>query len=171
MNEQFLTNNEPLQERPKGLLVLAILSWVNIGFSLITGLIKWLSGPLSSTQMKESKVEMLTLMNEMKDNGMDSFHDFFSKVLHLTEVFNQQHYYVYGLTVLFLIVGLLGVYFMFIGKKLGFHLYIIYCILTTLHVYFFLAPSEVPTLMTIWSIILSGLFIFLYSRHLSWLKA
>jgi hypothetical protein len=147
------------------------LSWVNIGFSLLTGTVKWLSGPLSSAEMKGTKVEMLTLMNEMKDNGMDSIYEFFSKVLHLTEVFNQQHYWVYGLTVLFLIIGLVGVYLMFVGKKTGFHLYIIYCLLTTVHIYFFLSPAEVPTLMTIWSIFISGLFIFLYSRHLSWLKA
>ena len=171
MIDNFIPGNEPLETRPKGLLVLAILSWIHIGFSLLFGLIKWLSGPLSADQMKSSKVEILTMMNEVKPQGNESFYDFFNKTMHLSEVFNQNHNVVYGLTVLFLIVGLVGVIFMYQGKKLGFHLYIIYCLLTIIHVYFFLRPAEVPSLMTIWNVILSSLFIFLYSRHMAWFKA
>jgi hypothetical protein len=158
------------EERPTFLLVLCILSWISIGLGIILGLPRLFSGPLSAEKMKESRVEMLTMMNEMRENGLDGFAEIFEKIQHMTEVFNQHHYAVHTLTFIILLVGLSGVWFMYQGKKLGFHVYIIYSILGIAHVYFFLSPSQVPSILTIWGVLISTAFILMYSRNLHWLK-
>lgn len=158
------------EERPKFLLVLCILTWVSTGFSLLAGVGRLIGGPLSAEKMKEGKIEMLTLMNEMRENGMDSFAEFFAKTQHMTEVFNANHYGFYSLTVFNLLIGIAGAYLMYNAKKLGFHLYIIYSILGVSMVYFYLSPEQVPTLLTLWGAGISAIFIFMYSRNLAWLK-
>lgn len=157
-------------ERPKGLLIVCILSWINIGFTIVTSLIRMLGGPLTDSQMRNNKVEMLSAINESRETGFDWLGDLMEKVMYMTEVFNNNHYAVHGLTLLFMVIGLVGVLFMFQGKKLGFHLYIIYNILVIVHVFFFLSPAAVPMALTIWSVAISGFFVALYGRHLSWMK-
>ncbi|MGJ8661508.1 MAG: hypothetical protein ACSHXL_05695 [Bacteroidota bacterium] len=157
-------------QRPQMLLVLCILSWISIGFSFLTNLLALLRGPFSPEQMEESKANMLGLVKEIENSGMDSFADMFSKVQHMAEVYNANHYAFYTFSILIFAVGLYGVIQMFIGKKIGFHLYIIYSILAVVQVYFFLTPAEIPNSITIIGVIISALFIFLYSRTLNWMK-
>lgn len=157
-------------ERPKGLLVLCILSWVNAGISIISGLINLLGGPLSEVKMREQKVEALSAVNELHDMGFNWLADNMEKIGYLTEVFNKNHFAVNALTLLFVFVGLAGTLLMYRGRKLGFHLYIVYNLLAISHVYIFLGPADVPSMLTVWSIAISGLFVYLYSRHLNWMK-
>jgi len=170
MDEYVDDNMNNQKERPQMLLVLCILSWVSIGFSLITNVISFFRGPISSERMGEAKGDMLSLINEAKSSGMDLIADVFTKLQHMTEVYNANHYSFYGLNIIVLLIGLGGVVWMFLGKKQGFHLYIGYSLLSVIQIYFFLIPSEIPSAFTILGLLFSGLFIFLYSRNLSWMK-
>jgi hypothetical protein len=158
------------KERPQMLSVLSILSWIYIGFSLITNLISFLSGPISAEQMDENRADMLGLINEAESTGMGSVAEIFTKIQHMTEVYNAHHYSFYGLTLLILVAGLVGVLRMFQGKKQGFHLYIGYSILSVVQIYLYLSPAEIPNAITIFGVLISALFIFLYSRNLNWMK-
>jgi|TARA_R110000737_G_scaffold350964_1_gene391640 hypothetical protein len=158
------------KERPQGLLVLCILSWVFIGFSLMTNLLTFFRGPISAEAMDDRKADMLGLINEAQNSGMGSFAEMFTQIQHMIEVYNANHYSFYGVTLLILGVGLLGVIWMFLGKKQGFHVYIGYSILSVVQIYLFLSPAEIPSAITIFGVIISTLFIFLYSRNLSWMK-
>ncbi len=158
------------QERPRMLFVLCILSWISTGFATIVALINLFSGPLSLDKMKENKVNALNLIAEMKAQGFDVMVDMVEKSQYIAEIVNSNHLSYYLVTLLITGLGLIGVTFMFLGKKLGFHLYIIYTLLGISHVYFFVSPSQVPNMLTIWSMILGGIFVLLYSRNLSWLK-
>lgn len=157
-------------ERPKRLLVLCILSWVYLGISIISGLVDLFFGPVSDEKMREYKVDTLSAVNEFKDLGLDWLADNMEKIGYLTEVFNKNHFAVNALTLLFVFVGLAGTLLMYRGRKLGFHLYIVYNLLAISHVYIFLGPADVPSMLTVWSIAISGLFVYLYSRHLNWMK-
>ncbi len=161
---------EKEQERPQMLLVLCILSWISIGFSLITNVFALARGPFTVEQMEDTRANMLGLVNEIQSNGMDSLAEMFSKIQHMTEVYNANHYAFYFSAILIFAIGLVGVIQMFNGKKLGFHLYIIYSILAVTQVYFFMSPQEIPSAITVIAVVFSALFIFLYSRNLSWLK-
>lgn len=152
------------------LLVLCILSWIYTGLGLITSLMGLLRGPLSAEKMKEVKVNLLGLLKETEALESDVVTDMVAKSIRITEVQNQHHYAVYSLTLLVILIGIYGVYNMFQGKKIGFHLYIIYSLLSVTQIYFFMKVSEVSTVSAIFGFVLSGLFIFLYSRNLKWMK-
>jgi hypothetical protein len=170
MDEYLDDNKSTQEERPQMLLVLCVLSWVYIGFSLITNIMALLRGPISVERMDEAKADMLGLIKEAQSAGMDSIADLFSKLQHMTEVYNAHHYAFYSIIISIFAIGLYGVIQMFLGKRLGFHIYIGYCILSAIHVYFFLTPAEIPSIITIFGISISVLFIYLYSRNLNWMK-
>jgi hypothetical protein len=170
MDEYLDDNMNNQKERPQTLLVLCILSWTSIGFSLITSVVSFFRGPISPERMEEAKGDMLSLISEATSSGMESIADIFSKLQHMTEVYNANHYSFYGLSIIVLLVGLGGVVWMFLGKKQGFHLYIAYSLLSVIQIYLFLVPAEIPSVLTLFGLLFSGLFIFLYSRNLSWMK-
>jgi hypothetical protein len=75
-----------------------------------------------------------------------------------------------GLMLLVALFAAIAVYFMFIGKKLGFHLYIGYCFLYVIQSYFFTAPSDVPTFVIVLNTLYGGIWVLMYSRNLKWMK-
>jgi hypothetical protein len=75
-----------------------------------------------------------------------------------------------ALILLVSLFALTAVYLMFTGRKIGFHLYIAYCFLYVMQSYFFTAPNDVPTFVIILNILYGGLWVFLYSRSLKWMK-
>lgn len=162
--------NKEQQPRPVGLKVLSVLSWVYIGISILSTGFGLLRGKANEEEMLQMKVEMTKSISQMKDMGMTGLADMMNKIQQMTEITNE-HAVAIGLTGLaILFLGFYGVLSMWKQKKLGFHLYIIYSILTIVQIYFFVSPSIVPNIIVIWNVFFSGLFILLYSRHLKWLK-
>jgi hypothetical protein len=68
-------------------------------------------------------------------------------------------------------VGLSGIIFMFKRKELGFHLYIIYSLLYVAQSYLFVSPANVPLVLVITNLGISGIFIYIYSRSLNWFRS
>jgi hypothetical protein len=157
-------------ERPKFLKVLCILSFVSIGVSILNGLLGMVKGPASSDEMLERKVELTKSVNEMNDLGMDGLADMLAKIERMSMSVNDAYYSVTFVALITALIGIYGVWNMWNGKKLGFHLYIIYSLLAVLQLYFFVSPNDIPTIIVVWNILISGGFIYMYSRNLNWLK-
>jgi hypothetical protein len=166
----FKVNLKSNENRPTMLIVVCILSWIHIGFNFVISLYQFISGPLSDGQIKDSQVNLRGAIVEMRNSGLHSFADMMEKVSNMTPVLNDNHYFALSLTLIGLIIGFVGVSFMFLGRKLGFHLYIIYSIFSIGQIYLFFTASEIPSLITWWGIIIAGIFIFMYSRSLKWMK-
>lgn len=157
-------------KRPVFLLVLCILSFVSIGWSLLTAIVSLFTGPASEETMIETKVEFTKQINQMNELGSEWGADIFRKLIHITEATNTAHYSFTMTTIVILIIGALGVFWMLKRKKLGFHLYIIYSLLSAVQLYFFVNAAYVPTFLVIFSAVFSGIFILLYSLNLKWMK-
>ncbi len=166
----FKVNFKSNENRPTMLIVICILSWIHIGFNLVISLYQLISGPLSSSQIQDSQVNLKGAIVEMRNNGFHTFADTFQKVSDMTPVLNDQHYTAMSLTLLGLVVGLVGVSFMFLGRKLGFHLYIIYSIFSIGQIYLFFSAAEIPSMITWFGIGIAAVFILLYSRSLKWMR-
>ena len=76
-----------------------------------------------------------------------------------------------SISLVFYALGLAAAILMFRGLKIGFHMYIIYSFLTLIQYYFIISPSDVPVIVLVANGLVSLLFIFLYSRHLHWMKS
>jgi len=158
--------------RPPMLLVLSILSLISIGLSLILTLFQFASGPLDEDELMKQRVDMATLKSDLRKAGMTQFVSFYDKIEAMSEETNDKFYFSSSVTLLTYLIGLFGVIFMLRRRKLGFHMYIVYSLLAIGGMLLYISPENIPVLMLmpVVSVILSGLFIFLYSRTLHWMK-
>ncbi len=161
---------EQRPKRPVLLLVLCILSFVWLGFGVFGTLSGYASGPSSAKEIKKEKANLDAQIASLEAQGASDWKPTIEKFKTLIVTLNRKFYYVQALSMLTFILGIAGVVYMLIGRKIGFHLYIIYSILATCHYYFFLSPANVPSVLVIFSACVSALFIFMYSRNLKWMR-
>lgn len=168
-NTDFQSINES-PKRPNFLMVLAVLSFVSIGFSLLSGVITLSAGPLSDEDIIQQRVELTELSEEMRSNDLESMAVTIEKIQRMLVSLNDHFYANQLLAVLFLAVGFVGVLFMWRGRRLGFHLYIIYSICAAIQLYFFVSPADIPSFLVIWNVLISAVFVLMYARNLHWMK-
>lgn len=170
MSEDFeVESYEERPKRPGFLTTLCILSFISIGIGILSGLANLAMGPTSDEQMKEMRVELTTQTEEMKDMGMDSFANILEQIQSMTEEMNSSFYLATSLNLIIVLLGLFAVIKMMKGFKLGFHLYIVYCLLGICSLYTYVSPGNIPTFLIVVNLIFSGLFVLLYSRNLKWM--
>ena len=171
-----MNEGQVIEKRPKFLLVISILSFVNIGVSILTSLFGALGGKPSSEELEAAKLQFANSQEQLEALAKSEKVDmsYWSDVLTKLEIMSDNMYAnfsVYNsLILLVAIFALVAVYLMFTGKKLGFHLYIGYCFLYVIQSYFFTVPSDVPTFVIVLNILYGGIWVFLYSRNLKWMR-
>lgn len=158
------------EKRPQILTVVGVLSLVSMGISFVSQFKELLGGPASKEEIRALKAELAGSITEMKQLGIDGVARAFEQLGLMTEALNN-HFYASGIsTLIVILVGLSGVLLMFKRRKLGFHLYISYSLLSIIQLYLFVSPVYVPTFLIIWTLLISVVFIFLYSKALKWMK-
>lgn len=158
------------EKRPGLLLVLAILSFISIGFSILGSMFSVASGPADESEILKQRVEMAKSKTQMRDAGMDGFVTFFDKLEGMIEETNENFYLSKGVMLVTDFVGLFGVIFMLRRRKLGFHMYIVYSLLALGGMYLYVSPENIHISLPIVNVIFAGLFIFLYSRTVHWMR-
>ncbi len=170
MSEQELDQTgTPEVKRPTFLKVLCILSFISIGFSTFSTLGSLIMGPEDEETMIEQKATMMESTAELREAGMNGLADLMDQIQRMSESLNEHFYAVTLSSLLTVVVGFFGVFMMWKGKKLGFHLYIVYNLIGLGNLYLFVNPADVPTFAVIWSLLLSTVFIVMYSRNLHWM--
>lgn len=168
---EILEQDERPEKRPVFLTVLGILSFINIGWSIISNLISLGRGPMGEDEMDEFRVQITKSINEVKSaGGMDWLEDFMRSIISMVESTNASHTLNVLTGLLILLIGLFGVIFMFKGRRLGFHIYIIYSFLASVQIYLFVAPSLLSNTIVVVSLFISGIFVLLYGLNLKWMK-
>ena len=167
--ETYETQQEA-PKRPVFLTVLCILTFVTSGFSFIGLLFNGIKGPMSANELELSQSGMQEMIDQLRSDNMDGMADMMEKISAMTAYTNEAFYTIFMLNILTFLLGLFGAILMWQGRKLGFHLYIIYNIIAILTVYVVVPVNEVPSFITILNVIISAAFIFMYSRNLHWLK-
>ena len=158
------------EPRPAFLTVLCVLSFVFIGFSLLFGLIGLAGGPMNEEQLLDYSVQLTKSADEMRSLDMESFAVMMEQIGRMTVSVNN-HFYLNSIFSLIIIgSGLFGVIKMMQGHKIGFHLYIIYSLASIGQIYMFVSPAHIPSFIVIFNLLISGIFILMYSRNLKWLS-
>jgi hypothetical protein len=165
-----LNEEESRGSRPRFLTVLCVLSFISTGLGLISALFSFVEGPQSDEKLLDAKVTLAKSTSELKDLGMDSFVDIMEKIQRMTEQINDNFYLASIVTLIALFIGFFGVLKMWQGLKIGFHLYIGYCLLTIAGLYIYVSIENIPTVLVVWNLIGSAIFILLYSRNLKWMR-
>ncbi|WP_430403583.1 hypothetical protein [Fluviicola sp.] len=172
MSENYTEIDQEVEKNPKRpvlLTVLCILSFISTGGTLLVTLPSMLMGQPSPEKIENDYNVSVQAADDMRDRQMTFMADMIEQAAEVT-AYQQHHFWtVMSLNLLASAIGLVGALFMFRGRKLGFHLYIIYC-LTSIGSIFLTAPSHMVSMASvIIALVFSGLFIFLYSRSLKWM--
>lgn len=171
-----MNDGQVFEKRPKFLLVISILSFVNIGVSILTSLFGALGGKPSSEELEAAKLqfanshEQLEALAKSEKVNMSYWSDVLTKLEIMSDNMYANFSVYNSLILLVAIFALVAVYLMFTGKKIGFHLYIAYCFLYVIQSYFFTVPSDVPTFVIVLNVLYGGIWVFLYSRNLKWMR-
>lgn len=167
---EAINTSEQAPKRPVFLLVLCILSFVYLAFNGLGIIGGYIAGPESAESIKKEKASLDKQMDDLEVQGATEWKPTIEKFKTMVVTLNRKFYYVQAINVLIFLIGTAGVIFMLIGRRLGFHLYIIYSLLSVCSYYLFMSPSTVPTIIIVFSASLSALFVFLYSRNLKWMR-
>lgn len=163
--------NDENAPRPKFLTVLCILTFISTGMSLVSGLYNLaFVGKQSDEQMLDTKVQLTKSISDMKEMGMTGFAEMMEKINRMTIEINENFYLASMISLVTVGIGLFGAIKMWKGFKLGFHLYIVYNLLVVGAIYLYVSPQNIPSVVVITNIILSAIFVFMYSRNLKWMK-
>ncbi|MNU95090.1 hypothetical protein D3C71_850960 [compost metagenome] len=173
MSDYFSPINEPQEEpvkRPVLLTVLCILSFIVVGFALLNVLLSLLGGEPSAEVIEKTYNQMMQLASDNRDQNVVLMADILEQMAEVSSY--QQHNYWLVLLVNAATsgTGFAGVLMMFKGRKLGFHLYIIYSLLSFGGIFLIYPPHMDQLSPAIMSLAFSGVFIFLYALNLKWMN-
>ena len=161
-------------KRPKGLVVLFVLTLLNAGGQLFSSIAGVFNGRPDKSVFDAVKIENAKLINEIKKYGQDVNEEWIDIIRQMENVTlaTLENFQLYSSLVLLISgLGIYGAFKMFKGYKLGFHLYIAYSFLSLVQYYFVVSPSEIPTFTLLANGSISLFFILMYARHLHWMKA
>lgn len=159
-----------LSKRPQGLMILLVLTFINTGSSIFFGLLTLLFFKPTAADLKKERLEMAKSIVELKDLGLNSLVDLLERVQAMTEALNGYFVETNIVNIVIALLGAAAAYFMLKRNQLGFHGYIIYNLLASGSIYFFISPSLIPSVILIVNLCISLVFVLLYARHLPWIK-
>jgi hypothetical protein len=161
--------NTPVQ-RPKGLFTLLILTFINTGSAIFFGILTLLFFKPTEADLNKERVDMAKSIVELKELGLNSLVDLLERLQAMTEVLNGYFYETNIVNIIIAILGAASAYLMLKRNHLGFHGYIVYNLLSSGSLYFFVSPSLIPSVILIFNLVVSLVFVLLYAKHLSWMK-
>lgn len=159
-----------LSKRPQGLMTLLVLTFINTGSSIFFGLLTVLFFKPTAADLKKERLDMAKSIVELKEVGLNSLVDLLERVQAMTEALNGYFVETNIVNIVIALLGATSAYFMLKRNQLGFHGYIIYNLLASGSIYFFISPSLIPSVILIVNLCISLVFVLLYARHLPWIK-
>jgi hypothetical protein len=135
---------------------------------LISGLMGFISGPLSNAELEKS----FSTLNSFSTmfGSTEEIQLVLEKTIEKQRIINNNFYLNSLITTVVYALGLVGVIFMWKQRKLGFHLYVIYSLLAMTAVYVIVPISLVLQAEIIQSAIFSAIWIGLYAINLKHLN-
>ncbi|MDR0802439.1 hypothetical protein [Fluviicola sp.] len=173
MSDYFSPVNEQQEKpskRPVLLTVLCILSFIVVGFGLLGVLISLAGGQPSAAEIEKAYNLTMQMASDNRDQNITFLAEILEQMAEMTS-YQQHHYWsVLLVNAITMGTGFAGVLMMFRGRKLGFHLYIIYNLLSVGGSFLIIPSHMIPMISVIMNLILSGVFVFLYSLNLKWMN-
>lgn len=163
MSELLDDSNLMKEKRGTTLMVLAILSWIWIGFTVITMFISIADGKKSAEELEEEKVRILeTATPEVIEVFGE---DYITNTLSILEISNEYFYTIQFLNLANIGIGFLAVYMMYKLRKKGFYLYILYSLLPIVITLIFFETGFLINFGIIFNAIFAILFCSLYGAQ------
>lgn len=171
MDEIIEENYQERNERPPFLIVLLVISGLYMGYSLITTLPSLFQDKpvIDKEQAMDAFYEQIDGVADQEggEQAVEMVENIMNHLFYLTD---DAYYSNLLLNLVCLIIGIVSLVFMFRLKKLGYHLYLIYSIISAFGVYIIVPNEFVSGLLVFFGIILSLIMVGLYTVNLKHLK-
>lgn len=158
-------------QRPVALTVFCILSWVWMAIYAYGVISDLASGQLSDDDIRQQELVLLESLNDQDPEVMLQSSWVVTESIDMLKITQANFGLLNGINVLQLLIGLAGVIFMFRLKKIGFHLYIIYSLISIIYWTYFFGEFQLGLVMALFSGFFGGLFVMLYAFQLKHMKA
>lgn len=149
--------------RPTALIVFGILSWISLGIGLIGVVSNALTGAPTDEDIRQQEIEMLSqLTPEMVlESGW-----VVTETIDFLKITQDKFGILTAVTFIQVVVGLIAVIMMFKLRKIGFHLYIVYSLITLGYWILFFGHNTLGFIMAVISGVVSAIFVLLYASQL-----
>ncbi|NOQ75190.1 MAG: hypothetical protein GQ574_24465 [Crocinitomix sp.] len=149
--------------RSNGLTALCILSWVWMVIAIWNSFTELNTGRLTEADIRAQKI---ILIESQTPEAIEAAPWMIEDSVTMLNISSENFTAMVVINFVALIIGLIGVFMMFQLRKLGFHLYIIYSLISVGYwVYYFHGLTFGTILITI-SVVFSMLFVILYGTQL-----
>lgn len=157
-------------KRPTFLKVLCILSYISLGFAGIGLIITLLNGKPNPSEVEKGHTELIKMANELRGQKQTWLAGMLEQTADLATYQQANYWPLVGINAIVVLTGFLGVSYMWRGRKVGFHFYIIYCLISAGGLYLIAPANVIPAFTTISGLFVSGIFVLLYGLNLKHLK-
>ncbi len=151
------------KKRTSTLTVFCILSWVMMAFFLYSALGKLVRGTYTDEEIKQQKI---ALIDSQTPETIEIVGWVIEDTVAMLEIEKENYAAVNRLELIVVLLGIVGVYFMFNLKKIGFHLYVVYSILPLLLYTYFYGGLSMGLVLIIASAVISAIFVTVYAFQL-----
>jgi hypothetical protein len=155
---------------PQSLFIAGIISLLYTGFTILSFMLSLEYGKPSEEEIMKSKLELAIQLVEAQKSNIDFLVRLIKKLQLMLDAMYANFFMYYFVAFLVAAVGVAGIILMFRRKELGFHFYIIYSLLYVAQSYLFVSPTNVPLILVLTNLFVSGIFIYIYSRSLNWFR-
>jgi hypothetical protein len=170
MDLKEIDNQNSHSKIPKSLLITGILTILGTGSTIFSSFVSLIAGKPSEEEITKSKLELARSLEQVEKNNVQFLEELMKNLQIMLDAM-YQNFFLYTLVAALVSgVGLVGIILMYRRMELGFHLYIIYSLLYVAQSYLFVTPANVPLIIVIFNLGISGIFIYLYSRNLTWFR-
>lgn len=152
------------ERRGTTLIVLAILSWVSMGFSFLSTVPGVFTGPMSADELADTKVEILAAFTPEMIEILGT--DFVEENIRIIEKTNEYHYIILGVNLSTLILGFFGVLQMFNLRKKGYFFYLVYTVVPVFLPLILFGNGFLVMAGLVASLLIGGVFCLLYGLQL-----
>lgn len=173
LDQQDISNLEKskdLNERPKGLGVLSVLTLIFTGFGFLTDILLLFTLKPNEQLIQSQKIAVAKQVIELQKENNEDLVNLVKQLGEMNVVFIQHHYEYRIVSMLVALTGIISVLLMLRRRIIGFHFYIIYSLIYVGSVYIFLSPKQVPNPLIWFNGIVALTFVFLYARHRKWME-
>ena len=165
----MIENNS--SKRPSFLTLLCVLTFIYSGISLLGALNDIKNGAPSSKEIRIQDAELSKSIKDLKKiEGSETAIDLIKKYDEFNKLTTKNFWFFSISNLVISLLGIIAAQRMLTGFKIGFHLYIAYCLIGLLVFYVVIPAQSIPTSMVVFSLIISALFIWMYSKNLSWMN-
>lgn len=152
------------EKRGTTLKVLAILSWIAMGWSTLGLLLSLAGGPSSPEELAEEEETILAAFTPEMIEMVGK--DYLVETINILEISNEMFYSLNGINASILIIGFYGVFSMYNLKKKGYYFYIVYSIAPIVVSLAFFGTGFYITLGAVLTGIIAVTFCILYGAQL-----